>query len=605
MEVYHGKKRALKYRIIVSMKQTQKIIAWFLIGMFLIATALFADKFGFDPNASWGKGRITILAMGIFVSGSSLICHFYKSKIDKIISAIKEKIESAALIRWWHNRSKGFQVIFLSAPLIFLVFIIYIWFLSVGQWTKWNTLTAYYDWQAVAFMHGQISLEMQPDPALLKLANPYDPKERSGIPSPLDISLYKGRYYLYWGPVPSLVLALVRPFIKGEIGDQYLVFAFLSGIFIIQILILLNLWKRYFSDLPRWTFLIGIPVIGLILPYAWICMTPRVYDAAITSAQFFLIAGFYAALRVMESSKLTYSKLITIGALFALTIGSRLTQIVPVGFVILMILWGLYQMYPQTRTLFGLTSNALALGLPILIGCLLLGWFNWARFDNVFETGFRYALAGPYLQSYKGGFFSPSFAIQNLYNYFLNPLRTRAIFPFIKPILGQNTSVASFIILPNIYSSDELAGLIYSAPFLLFSLITIIAAVLRPGRSRRTDMSLIHKEKDDPLFYWTCNTLVVLYISAFAPLILFFWATTRYLADFMPAFALISVIGFWQGFKILRNRPVIQSLFGFLGIGLSGITALTSILVAASSHMARFRAVNPNLLNQLIQWFGG
>lgn len=579
------------------MKQTQQVITWFLTGMLLIAAALFADKFGFDPNTSWGKGRITILAMGIFVSVSSLSYHFYKSAIDKTISVIKEKTENTALIRWWHNRSKEYQVVFLSMPLIFLVFIVYIWFLSIGQWTKWPTITAYYDWQAVAFTHGQLSLELQPAPALLKLANPYDPKERSGIPAPLDISLYKGQYYLYWGPVPAMVLAIVRPFLKGEIGDQYLVFVFLSGIFIVQILILLNLWKRYFSDLPRWTFLIGIPVIGLILPYAWICMTPRVYDAAITSGQFFLITGFYAALRVMELSKLTYSKLALIGALFALTIGSRLTQIVPVGFVTLMILWGLYRVYPQTRTLFGLTSTALAIGLPIVIGCILLGWFNWARFDNVFETGFKYALAGPYLQSYKGGFLSSSFAIQNLYNYFLNPSKMRSIFPFIKPVLGQNTSVTSFIILPGIYNSDELAGLVYSAPFLLFSLITIIAVFIYLINK--------NKQKDNPLFYWTCNTLVVLYISAFTPLILFFWATTRYIADFMPAFALISVIGFWQVFQVLKNRPIIQNLFGFLGIGLAGITAITSILVAASSHMARFRAVNPNLLNQLIQWFGG
>ena len=63
---------------------------------------------------------------------------------------------------------------------------------------------------ATAFEHGSFSLEAKPNPALLALPDPYDPSARAGINYPKDFSLYKGRYYLYFGPVPALILAIFK-----------------------------------------------------------------------------------------------------------------------------------------------------------------------------------------------------------------------------------------------------------------------------------------------------------------------------------------------------------------------------------------------------------
>jgi hypothetical protein len=56
-----------------------------------------------------------------------------------------------------------------------LVIIIYIWLMSAGLWTTWPSTTNYYDQLATAFQHGHPALEIEPDPALLALSNPYDP----------------------------------------------------------------------------------------------------------------------------------------------------------------------------------------------------------------------------------------------------------------------------------------------------------------------------------------------------------------------------------------------------------------------------------------------
>ena len=58
--------------------------------------------------------------------------------------------------------------------------------------------------------------------------NPFDPAWR-----PLwywDASLYGGHYYLYWGPVPALLLAGWKTLFRvhARVGDQFVVFALAS-----------------------------------------------------------------------------------------------------------------------------------------------------------------------------------------------------------------------------------------------------------------------------------------------------------------------------------------------------------------------------------------
>ena len=101
-----------------------------------------------------------------------------------------------------------------------IILTVYVWLISVGTWTRWPTHWYAYDSLATSFLHGQLSLETRPDPALLALSNPYDPAARQGIPYPQDASLYNGRFYFYFGPFPALFLVIAKSFIPGQIGDQ-------------------------------------------------------------------------------------------------------------------------------------------------------------------------------------------------------------------------------------------------------------------------------------------------------------------------------------------------------------------------------------------------
>src|SRR5512140_234419 len=106
-----------------------------------------------------------------------------------------------------------------------LVFTAFLWLATTGTWRNMPGKTLYYDWLATAFEHGHLAIEQTPPPALLVLSNPYDPAQRAGIPLPVDVSLYKGRYFIYFGPVPALLLLAAKPFTAAPIPDSYPVLA--------------------------------------------------------------------------------------------------------------------------------------------------------------------------------------------------------------------------------------------------------------------------------------------------------------------------------------------------------------------------------------------
>jgi hypothetical protein len=117
------------------------------------------------------------------------------------------------------------RVWFTVLPAILLVLTAYVWLVSIGTWTKWPQTYSHYDMLAAAFRLGQLYLEKQPSPALLALPNPYDPAMLKDVPYLMDASLYRGRYYLYFGPVPALILLVAKFLIPGVVWDLYLVFA--------------------------------------------------------------------------------------------------------------------------------------------------------------------------------------------------------------------------------------------------------------------------------------------------------------------------------------------------------------------------------------------
>jgi hypothetical protein len=137
------------------------------------------------------------------------------------------------------------RILFSGLAFLF-VLIIYIWFISLGPWRSRGYTSDYYSRLASAFRHGQLALEQKPEPALLALPNPYDHKARKNIPVLGDASLYQGKYYLYFGPYPSLVLAIPGAILPLKPGDQVFVYLFILGLFFLLCLLFREILHNFF-----------------------------------------------------------------------------------------------------------------------------------------------------------------------------------------------------------------------------------------------------------------------------------------------------------------------------------------------------------------------
>ncbi len=523
---------------------------------------------------------------GLCLNSAGAVGYAMSAKVEKLSSA--QPMQGRAASRSRH-------VLVLAVLCNVFVLVAYVWLISIGTWTKWPTLTTYYDQLATAFRHGSLSLEAKPDPALLALADPYDPASRKGIPFPTDFSLYQGKFYLYFGPTPGLILAIAKTFWAGAIGDQYLVFAFVYGIFLVQSLFIVKIWRRFFPDISPWIVGSSILVAGLISPFGWMLGIPTIYNAAIYGGQFFFLAGLYTAFDALDGTAITRWKCLLIGFFWAAALGTRITQVLPIAFMMILLLakmlWTDRQAGVLSKSLRPWFATALTLGL----GAAVIGWYNFARFGSAFETGFRYALAAVYFQAYGEKIWSTVYVLQNLHNYLLNPPLLRFAFPYFRPTKGLAKSIAAFIPLPKLYSSQQITGLLYSAPFILFAIVPVIRVFRRAARSIEGN----HQRS----FTWCIAALLGSLLSAVVFPLVFFWASERYMGDFVPTLLLLSIIGFWQLSYSIPSKSFIDLLYSFLAASLIIISITVSSLLALAINSNGFRQLNPVLWRQLSNLF--
>lgn len=525
-------------------------VIFFLVGGAVTAAALFAEAIGLDNDPGWGKGRLAIFVFGILIIAFGLFYSFY----TETVLALSRKIQSR-LVRSISALFTFIRRDWYIFPVVILVILVYVWFATSGSWTRWEPATRYYAELANSFKQGQLHLLDEPNAKLLSLSNPYDPDARQGVNYFIDYSLYNGKYYLYWGPVPALVLIAVDPFTRGRVADLYLVFYFVCGIFLLQSLLVMRMRDRFFQDLPKWVPLLSILVLGLMTPWTYMLINEpngRIYEAAIAGAQFFLVSGLLAAVIALDKPAPSSFLLALTGLLFALAVGTRLVILLPVGVMVLMIayrLWKSLRLSPLD-----LTRKLLSLSLPLILCFMGLGWYNWARFGSVTETGISYQLAG-LDQNYGNALFSLNYFVQNLYTYLFHPPAVAPEFPFLYP------------------KEIAVVGLLFIAPFTAFAILSMTTLFRKSAQKDSAGIDFLN---------WIITSLTVTFLSAFGLLLISLWTMIRYLADFMPVLSMLSMLGFWLGYRSLSQTPRSQKMYSILGIILAGAGIAVNILLSIS-----------------------
>lgn len=234
-----------------------------------------------------------------------------------------------------------------------------------------------------SILNGHLYLDSHVSKELKTLKNPYDitlRKEKYLY----DTVYYKGKYYVYFGILPSLILFVPYRLITGT----YLSIALVSLIFqILSIIFMAKFYKviinKYFKKVPFILYIFGL-IFFIISNHILNNLDGLyLYNMISTIAFYLMIQGLYFMFKYDEDNK--KSSLLLGSLSLSLCVACRPTMLF-ISLLVLPII--LKKIRKKDMDL----KRILLFILPYLIIGVLLMVYNYVRFNNVFEFGFKYQL---------------------------------------------------------------------------------------------------------------------------------------------------------------------------------------------------------------------
>jgi len=344
-------------------------------------------------------------------------------------------------MKYYHNLSDKKNMNLLSIGkalsfffLFFSIFIFYLWAASskYGQAFVFKLspeAQGYHHFMADAFLHGQLNLRTEPPKELLALSDPYDPalNEKFRLH---DASLYNGKYFLYF--TPAIALLFIAPFkiIFGYFLSESLLTALLCFLgFFFSFLALRKLLKFGSVEVSAPTLLTSALTLATATAVPFLLRRPAVYELCIAAAYAFIMIGTYLLLCAVEAKRNRSVILYNVfaGTLLGLCILSRPTQLFGCGLLVLAFPAARHLLHREKTRL--LTIHTTYLIAPLIIIGSAMCWYNYARFNSIFEFGLFYQLAGIYMHHTE--LVSIKYIFFGVFNYLFQPTHYEFRFPFI------------------------------------------------------------------------------------------------------------------------------------------------------------------------------
>jgi hypothetical protein len=108
---------------------------------------------------------------------------------------------------------------------------------------------------------------------------------------------------------------------------------------------------------------------------------------------------------------------------------------------------------------------------------------------------------------------------------------------------------------------------------------------------KRRDVQISSADNERSELNWVTLTMGGACLTVFGFLLSYYWAAARFVEDVEPFLIMLSIIGFWQGYRSLSTKPVPKSLYTSFGVVLAILSILLSTLVALSVNEARFEII--------------
>lgn len=392
---------------------------------------------------------------------------------------------------------------------------------------------------AKGFSKGQLNLDTVAHPKLKELKNPYDP-EKNYKYRYFDASYYKGKYYSYFGAVPSILIHLpyYKVFNKG-IPNSLSLFILTSLSFIVSILLLLHFKRQYFEKSSELITLISIVALGFANFSGLLLRRPKVYEIAIASEVLFLLLSILFFIKSYNNKSINFIY-VALGSLsFGLAFGSKPT----IAFTSIACLLLLKKYFFFSLNKLEKSKLYFSLFAPALLCLSIISIYNYARFENPFEFGGRFQTGN--INYNKERLFSKSNIPLNLYYYLIEPPTLDKEAPFIHL---TEKHIPPFIDSPQINHCAFNVGIFIASPILL--ILLFFPFFKKKSYSR----------------FPTCD-FAIIFLSGAIPLITllpFVGNAMRYRAEFIP-FLLICSLICWHYLDInLKGKQNLISKYTFV-----------------------------------------
>ena len=346
-------------------------------------------------------------------------------------------------------------------------------------------LTGYYNYLAQGFVAGHLYLPVEPDPKLLALPNPIDPKAGPELPKLFDAVLYKRHYYLYHGAGPAVMLfAPYRLLTRHDMPENYALWLLCLGGFLFYALTLMRL-----VEMRPWLLAVMLVALACCTSIPFLMNRIWVYELAIGGGYFCIAAALFFYVRQW---------FIPAGLMFGLAVSCRPHLIIVGAFAVIAVA-------------ISNRRKVVPLVIPMAVVGGLIALYNFARFGNPLEFGLTYQITGPYQ-----GRVIPRLVnvIPGLFYNLIAGINVSSVFPWL--LMPASPRIVPR---PPEYFIEPIVGALWLAPFLPLGLGVFFIRKLR-----------------EAIWIVPASALAILFFITLTGL-----STQRYEVDFLPPMVLAAL----------------------------------------------------------------
>ena len=423
-----------------------------------------------------------------------------------------------------------------------LIFVFFLWTATSSNraFHPRDTARDLYNQLTVSILHGHLYLPEKPTPEMLALKDPYDPDANEKLRLH-DASLYRGRYYLYFGIAPVVTLYLPWRVLTGfGLSDDIAVTIFAVAGYVFSCLLLFLLLEAARLRPPWLLQAAAVLALGIGQSAPMVLRRPRMYEVAVSAGYCFLLAGLYFLVRRIVRPETGRWSLVLGGLFLGLAVASR-----PHSVLAILVILAFYSLHLKNSQGAGGRSGLkefAAFMMPIIIAGVLIGWYNYARFDNPLEFGVHYQVGvANYLKEYKLG--TPlALRLHDLLATVYYFLICTPDFIHRFPFFEMSPSAQPFgdpSLVPGNYFHEPVASMLIVSPL-------CAAALLFPFLS----------SKQIPAVRTVLRMLLFCGVMMFGGVCVWPSASSRYELDFIPVVLIVGLYCAIYWSKHMRARPM-------------------------------------------------